>query len=80
MYIGDKRVRVLFDTGSGELLVPSEQCDSEACKAHPRIPSPAKRDEVLGITKSTALVEGDTRSFLNVTDYMKFGTTNNASK
>merc|ERR1719265_2227448 len=42
-YFGDVQVgtppqtfRVIFDTGSGALLVPSASCDSTACKKHPR--------------------------------------------
>ena len=29
---------MLFDTGSGNLILPSTRCESEACKAHRRSP------------------------------------------
>eukprot|EP00971_Amphidinium_carterae_P233709 4637929-Amphidinium_carterae.1 len=34
--IGDpaQTFSVVFDTGSGNLIVPSDDCDSEACKIH----------------------------------------------
>ncbi|CAD7964438.1 unnamed protein product [Amoebophrya sp. A120] len=39
MYLGQHqqlKVRVLFDTGSGEFFLPSTKCDSDSCKVHPR--------------------------------------------
>merc|ERR1719326_1396851 len=38
VYIGDPKQEfsVVFDTGSGHVVVPSEQCQSETCRIHRR--------------------------------------------
>jgi hypothetical protein len=49
--IGESLFRVLFDTGSCELWVPSEQCTTKRCTRHKRYPISTSKPQYFGDTR-----------------------------
>lgn len=70
LFLAGKKYRVLFDTGSAELIVPSALCETPNCKKHPRYGYSAS--EILKFNAS-GFIQGDEQEFLNVTHFLARG-------
>lgn len=65
-----QKFSVVFDTGSGNLIIPSSQCSDSACEQHKRFDAQASKTAEQLQSDGTPAKEGATRDKLTVT----FGT------